>query len=157
MCPRTAKYILTKIYENKCLAFLKLTCDSLKESHFFFSFCLFVFCQQNFHGPDCKYNGALLKLYKYWNNIICQSAWNRTESCVKVCVCVCIKGVLHLLSQKKHVLCTISKIPTAFWKIIYESYGKLSSELRNSIKIYIGQAVPELLIQTSLLLFWSIT
>ena len=41
-----------------------------------------------------------------------------------------------------------SKISTSLWKIIYASYIKLSKELKNSIKIKVGQAVPELLIQT---------
>ena len=40
---------------------------------------------------------------------------------------------------------------------MYASYGKLSKELKNNIKIYVGQAVLELLIQTLFLLFWSIT
>ena len=38
-------------------------------------------------------------------------------------------------------------ISASFWKIIYASYGKLSKELKNSIKIKVGQAVLELLIQ----------
>ena len=60
-----------------------------------------------------------------------------------------LKGVLHLLPPKApNVLCSISKISTSFWKIIYASYGKLSKELKNSIKIEVGQAVLELLIQT---------
>ena len=34
---------------------------------------------------------------------------------------------------------------------MYESYSKLSKELKNSIKIQVGQAVLKLLIQTA---FW---
>ena len=49
--------------------------------------------------------------------------------------------------QNKYVLCSISKLSTSFWKIIYASYSKLSKELKNSIKIKVDQAVPELLIQ----------
>ena len=42
-----------------------------------------------------------------------------------------------------------SKLSTSFlfWKIIYASYSKLSKELINSIKIKVGQAILELLIQ----------
>ena len=36
-------------------------------------------------------------------------------------------------------------------------YSKLSKELKNSIKIKVGQAVLELLIQTTFLLLWSMT
>ena len=42
-------------------------------------------------------------------------------------------GVLHLLPQKA------PKILTSVWKIIYASYSKVSKELRNSIKIKVGQ------------------
>ena len=40
--------------------------------------------------------------------------------------------------------------------MIYASYGKLSKELKNGIKIKVGQAILELLIKTLLSLFWSI-
>ena len=33
-------------------------------------------------------------------------------------------------TKNKHVLCSISKISTRFWKMIYTSYSKLSKELR---------------------------
>ena len=59
--------------------------------------------------------------------------------------------------QNYHVLCSISKSSTSFWKIIYASYSKLSKELKNSIKIKVGQAVLELLIQKQHLTVWSIT
>ena len=50
--------------------------------------------------------------------------------------------------QNLHVLCSISKLSTSFWKIIYASpCSKLSKELKNSIKVKVGQAVLELLIQ----------
>ena len=49
--------------------------------------------------------------------------------------------------QNKHVLCSISTLSKSFWKIIYASYSKLSKELKNSIKMKVGQAVLELLIQ----------
>ena len=39
------------------------------------------------------------------------------------------------------ILCAYSKSPTYFWKMIYESYSKLSKELKNSIKIKVVQAV----------------
>ena len=39
------------------------------------------------------------------------------------------------------------KFINIFWKIIYVSYSKLPKELKNSIKIKVGQAVLELLIQ----------
>ena len=42
-------------------------------------------------------------------------------------------------------------------KIIYESYSKLSKELKNSIKILVGQGVLELMIKTIFWLFWSVT
>ena len=45
------------------------------------------------------------------------------------------KGVLHLLSPNQYVLCSISKLPTYFWKITYASDSKLAKELKNSIKI----------------------
>ena len=49
--------------------------------------------------------------------------------------------------QNKHVLCSISKLSTSFWKIIHASYSKLSKELKNSIKIKVDQAVFGLLNQ----------
>ena len=50
--------------------------------------------------------------------------------------------------QNRHILCSIWKLSTSFWKkIIYASYSKLSKELKNSIKIKVGQAIFELLIQ----------
>ena len=46
------------------------------------------------------------------------------------------------------MFCALSqKLSTSFWKIIYASYSKLSKELKNIIKIKVGQAVLELLIQ----------
>ena len=60
-------------------------------------------------------------------------------------------GVLHLLPQKAPKLaCFVLylKIINIFLKNnIYTSYSKLSKELKNSIKIKVGQAVLELLIQ----------
>ena len=52
-----------------------------------------------------------------------------------------------------------SKQSTSFWnKIIHVSYSKLPKELKNSIiKIYVGQAVLELLTQTMFWLIWSTT
>ena len=61
-----------------------------------------------------------------------------------------VKGVLHLLPQKAPKLaCFVLylKIINIFLKIIYASYSKLSKELKNSIKIKVGQAILELLIQ----------
>ena len=61
-----------------------------------------------------------------------------------------VKGVLHLLSQKAPKLaCFVlyHKVINFFWKIIHASCSKLSKELKNSIKIKVGQAVLELLIQ----------
>ena len=59
------------------------------------------------------------------------------------------KGVLHLLPEKSPKLaCFVFylKIMNIPLKTIYVSYGKLSKELKNSIKIKVGQAVLELLI-----------
>ena len=59
-------------------------------------------------------------------------------------------GVLHLLPQKAPKLaCFVLylKMINIFRKIIYASYSKLSKELKNSIKIKVGQAVLEFLIQ----------
>ena len=39
----------------------------------------------------------------------------------------------------------------------YDSYSKLSKELKNNIEIQVGQAVLELLLKTIFWLFWSIT
>ena len=66
---------------------------------------------------------------------------------------ILVKGVLHLLPQKApklaFILCYILKLSTYFWKIIHVSYSKLivCNELKNSIKIKVGQTVLELLIQ----------
>ena len=46
-----------------------------------------------------------------------------------------------------YVLCSVSKLSTSYWKIIYASYSTLFKELKNSIKIKVGQMVFELLIQ----------
>ena len=46
-----------------------------------------------------------------------------------------LKGVLHPLPQNLHVLCSISKLSTPFWKIIYASYSILFKELKNSTTI----------------------
>ena len=48
-------------------------------------------------------------------------------------------------------------INTFFWKIIYASHSKLSKELKNGIKIWVGQAVLQLLMKTIFELFWSTT
>ena len=48
-----------------------------------------------------------------------------------------------------------SKLSTSFQKIIYASHSKFSKELKNSIKIKVGQAVLKLLIPTTFWLFWS--
>ena len=69
---------------------------------------------------------------------------------------VVFKWVQHLLPPNWHVLCSMSKLSSSFWKLLYGSNNKLSKKLRNSIKIWTGQAVLELLIQTSFWLFWSI-
>ena len=45
------------------------------------------------------------------------------------------------LTKNWHVLCSISKLPIPFRKIIYESYSKLSKELKTGIEIIVGQAV----------------
>ena len=62
-----------------------------------------------------------------------------------------IKGLLHLLPQKVPKLACLvlylKIINIFFWKITYTSYRKLSKELKNNIKIKVGQAVLELLIQ----------
>ena len=61
-----------------------------------------------------------------------------------------LKGVLHLLTQKAPKLaCFVLylMLSTSFWKTIYASYSKLSKELKNNIKIKVGQAVLELLIR----------
>ena len=60
------------------------------------------------------------------------------------------------LIKNRHVLCSISKLSTPFWKMIPVSYSRLSKELKN-IKIEVGQAVFELLIKTIYWLFWFIT
>ena len=39
------------------------------------------------------------------------------------------------LTRNYHVLCSISKLSTHFWKMIYAFYSKLSKELTNTIKI----------------------
>ena len=66
-------------------------------------------------------------------------------------LCVMIKGVQHLLPPKKSkisMFCALSQnYQHLFEKIIYTSHSKLSKELKNSIKIKVGQEVPELLIQ----------
>ena len=53
--------------------------------------------------------------------------------------------------QNYHVFCSVSNLSTYFWKIIYASYRKLSKELKNSIKIKVGQAILELWIKTNIL------
>ena len=60
-----------------------------------------------------------------------------------------LKGVLHLLPQNYHVLWSMSKRSTSFLKNNICIYSKLSKKLKNSIKIKVGQAVLELLIQTT--------
>ena len=61
------------------------------------------------------------------------------------------KGVLQILAQKASKLaCFVLylKIINIFLKkMIYASYGKLSKELKISIKIKVSQGVLELLIQ----------
>ena len=61
------------------------------------------------------------------------------------------------LTKNWHVLCTVSKLSTSFWKIIYASCSKLSKELKNDTEILVGQAVFKLWIKTAKILFWSIT
>ena len=63
-----------------------------------------------------------------------------------------LKGVLRLLPQRALKLaCFVLylKIINIFLKnnSLYKSYSKLSKELKNSIKIKVGQAVLELFIQ----------
>ena len=43
--------------------------------------------------------------------------------------------------KQQHGLCFISKLSTFFQKIICASFSKLSKELKNGIKIEVGQAV----------------
>ena len=63
----------------------------------------------------------------------------------KVIVC---KGVLHLL-PKISMFCALSQNnQQLFEKINYASYKKLFKELKNSIKILVGQAVFKLQIKT---------
>ena len=62
-----------------------------------------------------------------------------------------IRGILHLLPQKAPRLeyfVLYLKISNIFFlkKMIYASYSKLSKELKNNIKIKVGQAVLDLLI-----------
>ena len=68
-------------------------------------------------------------------------------------------GSTALLTKKKHVLCSISKFETPFWKInkciIY--YSKLSKEFKRGIEILVGQVVFKLWIKTVKMLFASIT
>ena len=62
-----------------------------------------------------------------------------------------IKGVLHLVPQKAPKISMFCALPQnyqhLFEKIIYASNSKFSNELKNSIKIKVGQVVFELLIQ----------
>ena len=60
------------------------------------------------------------------------------------------------LNQQLVCLCSISKLLTPFWKYNNASYRKLSKELKNGIRIEIGQVVLELLIKPLFLLFWPI-
>ena len=39
------------------------------------------------------------------------------------------------VTKNFHVLCSILKLPSPFWKLIYVFYNKLSKELKNSITI----------------------
>ena len=62
----------------------------------------------------------------------------------------CLKGVLHLLPQKApNLACFVLylKIINIFLKNDNAYYSKLSTELKNSIKIKVGQSFLELLIQ----------
>ena len=59
-----------------------------------------------------------------------------------------VLGVTAPPTQSNHVLCSISKLSTPSWKIIYVSYDKLSKELKNGIDILVGQAVCKLWIKT---------
>ena len=54
---------------------------------------------------------------------------------------------VYFLKPNEHVLYSISKLPTPFWKIIYASYIKLSKELKNGIAILVGQVVFKLWIK----------
>ena len=72
------------------------------------------------------------------------------EKCKNFLTHIHVKGVLHLLPQKapkSACFVLFLKIINIFLKMIYASYSKLSKELKNSIKIKVGQAVLELLIQ----------
>ena len=57
--------------------------------------------------------------------------------------------VLHFLPPNYDVLCSISKLPISFWNIVNASHSKLSKELTNRIILNVGQALFELLIQTT--------
>ena len=60
----------------------------------------------------------------------------------------------YCTSYPKIIMFTISNLSTSFWKIIHASYSiNCPKNTKNSIKIYLGQAVLELLIQTSFWLF----
>ena len=64
------------------------------------------------------------------------------------------KGVLHLLPPKLACFVLFLKIITIFSKNnIISSCSKFSKELKKSIEIKVGQAVLELLIQTTFRMF----
>ena len=79
-----------------------------------------------------------------------QVTYIMSRSCWGIQKMICIKGVLHLLppkSSKISMFCALSQNYQHLFEKKYASYSKLSKELKNSIKIKVGQAVLELLIQ----------
>ena len=68
-----------------------------------------------------------------------------------------LRGVLHFLLPKAPKLACfvlyLKIINPFFWKIRYASYSKMSKELKNSLKIKVGQAVLELLIKQHFVCF----
>ena len=58
------------------------------------------------------------------------------------------KGGTTNLTKNVHVLCSISKLLTAFGKMVYGSYRKLSKELKTNIDILVAPVVFKLWIKT---------
>ena len=109
-------------------------------------FHLFVFNLRNVsHHRWCVYSfyrlqnqeGQLLHTFDmsefYYSNCVQKSLWGSQWIC-QIDVSPCLR-VTAPPTQNYYVLCSISKLSTPFWKIIYASYSKLSKELKNGIKI----------------------